>query len=44
MVGHYDGSTVSNHAPGVSHQHPASRGLHIGLIVLQGIVLRQTPK
>ena len=44
MVSHDHGSAVGHHTPSVSHQHPASGGLYIGLIVLQRIVLRQTPK
>ena len=44
MVSHDHWSAVGHHTPSVSHQHPASGGLHIGLTVLQGIVLRQTPK
>ena len=44
VVGDNDGSGVSDHTPGVSHEHPTCRGLHISLIILQGIVLGQTPE
>ena len=44
VVGDDDRSGVSDHTPGVSHEHPTCRGLHISLIILQGIVLGQTPE